>query len=1642
MKKIIYALLFVVLVSTASATVTDTSFDELPTAWETDQNLRFSMTSTGSGLDEVLFQSREPGEPGFTDRETKTCTDYSSCGWRISHSETSSRTYEYRFRIQTTSTPDNTRYQQVTYYNNLDYGVDWTDEPPETASRGNEIEMSVTAEDSADRFDTEGELYLQYRDDYGDWETFDSRTCSSTGTSGRCSNSASTELTSSKLEDGSSHFRGLVVFKGDVKAATSTKTTSLPGETGNIDDVDITNNLPDEAEDGSSFEINAEAEGENLQDLYIQERDPVDEGWSDWRSKDCGGGSNCELNRDYSVGGTGEKDFRAYVEATGTSDGSDSQTVRFVESESGSGDAVDDVHINNLPNEVEEGSSFVINVDANGENLQDLYIQERDIGDSGWTDWRSTSCSGDECSLTRSYSVGTTGEKQFRGYAESATDSDASDKERVNFIYRSSERIDDVTLDELPDEYNVENDLEVSGDANGNNLDQIVLKTKKRFESWRSIHTESCSGSSCSFDYDFNPPRTGDLEFKLVAEAGSNTRDSNIEVVDFFEEDNPEVNSVNLDNLPSEKEIDQDMGVDGEARGVELDSLTLQKRDPSSSWEEVEVQSCSGTYCEFDSVYQQSDKEEVDFRLKAEAGGDSRNSNLETVDFVDREVDEEIDRVDDVHINNLPNEAEVGSSFVVDVDANGGNLENIYIQRRNKASGSWNNWRTSSCSGDTCSLRDTYSVTSTGGKDFRGYAETEDDSESSDIETVNFISGTTYSVEDISLDELPNRWSFEETLDISGQAEGSNLDSVALKIKTRGGTWSEVTSQTCSSPTCNFEHTFNPSRTGDLEFKLTATSGGVTSDSNIEVVEFYEIEEFNVDSVSINNLPEEQPVRERFEITGQTRGENLDEITVQKRLEGSNWQNVESKPCSGDYCQISDYYSQLSDGRVDFRIRAESGSLTEYSSTETVEFTSSAVSVTENRIKYVNIDEVRDRQEIGRDVAVSGSMRGSGLDNLEIQKGGRYESWSTVETKECTGNPCTIRRNYSQGKTGDVEFRLKGYAGDITETSGIQVVEYYAVNEEDGGDDAEEKDPFVSSVRLDEIDDEHPVDEDIEVYATASGREIDTISLQEKRRHESWDTFEEDECGSVSSCNIEADYETSISGDVEFRAVAEAGESSRASNIEVVEFYDGDEDTEDDEEGDANLEVEVEDEENNNLEDARVHVENGESITRYTDYRGEVDFDLDSDEYTVTASKPGYETDDDKLDIEDGEDERIEFRLERLEDFDFTVSYNNGNGQSNVCIGDDLSVDVEVINYEGSDQEYTISGTGLGGADNLNVEVDDQDSDDFELVFDDVEDRNNGRFTVEVESDSETKSVERQVNLEDCNGVDARNVPSGISAKIVPREVLSGNVVRIKGDVQGVRSPVDVTASSEGFSRTVSTTDSGGYTVFHTTEKPGIKKFTVSSGGISTERTLEVLPKVSVSVLDAPSMVVQGQDFEVCADVDSDVEPEVILFRDGQRLDSKVSSGRVCFETKAGSEGEKNYWVRAATSGQTGSATKKVEVIEEGEEFDTFPGQVAVKKTEPAQARMTLYNKDPGVKNYQISVDNFRDKWVSMTDKEVIVPQRETREVYFYFSPENAGSFNPVLKAETEGKVFEKDISINSQDTHGSQGKSFLSLLF
>ena len=1541
MKKVIYTLIFLILVGTASATVSDNNFEELPTAWETGEDLRFEMTSEGSGLDQILFQSREPGEPGFTDRKTKSCTDYSACDWNFDRSESETRTFEYRFRIQTTSSPpENTRYQQVTYYNNLDYSVSWTERPPSSADEGDEIEIGVRAEDDADRFDSEGVLSLQYRDSDGDWTSFDSRDCSSSSTDSSCSNTGNIDLEGDVIDDEEAEFRGFVEFKGGVTAESSVETVEIDGEEASVDDVEI-DDLPSSHPIDEDLEITGEADGENLDEITLEKREEDDD-WEDVADESCSG-DNCDFEYDYDHDGIEEVDFRLRAEAGDDEEYSDdTETVDFYDP-----DDIDEVDIEDLPSEHPVGDDLEIEASAEGEDLDELEVQESDRDEDDWSQVEDYDCDGsDNCDFEADYTADEEEEKDFRVKATSESGgTDYSSIEEVDFV-EEKDSIDNVDIEEIKDSEVVGTSVWVNGSTSGRELDAIAVQKKRRYTSWSNLSSDSCSGSNCEIEHEHTESSSGDVEFRIKAWAGTDTDTSGIEVVTYSSPSSPSpsppspspdplVSSVSIDNLPDTLDTGTTVDINGSARGNNISDIFIQKKRRYTSWSNISTEDCGESdYCQIDSTYTESSSGDVEFRIKANAGTDTETSGIEVI---------------------------------------------------------------------------TYSNPSTGSP------------------APTPTPTTSPIVSSVMMDELPNTYFTYESLNIEGSANGNELDQLTLQKKPRRfGSWINIEGRSCSGSSCSLSADVYRNTTGNQEYRFKAEAGTDTEYSGIEVVQYRErgIRSL-IDSIGVDS-PDSARAGDEIEVNGTVEGSRLERLDLERKS-GDNWVRIKRKTCTSSPCSIEENFSTENTGIETFRAKVYAGGDSLVSDTTETNF------YPENRITSVNIDNLPSRYETDTELAVSGSAEGDRLENISIQAK-KDSTWESISNKSCSGTRCSIDTSYNESEESEVDFRTKAYTDAGSASSSIETVSFV--------EEIFAESPTVTSVNLEELPDRFEVGEELGVEADATGRRLNKIKLQTKERFTSWTTRRETEC-TGSTCTFEGEFTGTQTGNLEFRALAEAGDHTASSNIEVIEFYgDREDDGGDDEtEGDAELEVEVEDEENNNLEDARVRVANGDSQTKYTNSRGDVNFDLETDEYTVTASKPGYETDDEDIEIEEGETESLEFHLERLEDFDFTVSFEENQ---EVCVGSDFTVDVEVTNYEDSEQEYTISGTGLGGAEQRNVEVDSLESDTFELVFEDVEQRNEGRFTVEVQNNDgeETVTVERQVELDNCED-QIRDVPSGISANINPRQVLTGEVVRIKGDVQGVRVPVDVTASSGGFSKTVSSTDSGSYTIFHTPETPGEKKITISSEGVSTERTLEVLPRASVSNLYAPRKVVQGQNFEICAQISSQSEPEVILFRDGDRIDSKTSSGRVCFETRAGSEGEKNYWIRAATSGETGSANKKVEVIPAGEEFDTFPGQVAVEKTEPAQAKMTLYNKDPGVKTYQISVEDFQSTWVSFTDRQVNIPQGETREVYFYFSPEKAGTFNPVLMAETSEEVFEKRIDVHSQEFRGSKGwNSLLSGLF
>ena len=1912
--------LLILTVSAGSADVDQVNFRELPSSWETREDLDFEMSSTGSALDRVILQSRSPGEPGFTDRRSKICTDYDNCDWNLEHTESSTRSYEYRFRVQSQGTGESSRSQTVTYYNNLNYYVEWVNQPPNSASRGSNVDMSVSAYDSAGRLDEEGILHLQYRKDNGNWETFDQRDCSVSSSDNRCSNSGEISLNSETLQNGVAGFRGKIVFDGGVSAVSGIQRTSLPGSNGEIDSVNL-GNLPAEAVDGSSFSIQAEADGENLQNLYIQEKDPNEPGWTDWRSIDCEGDGDCSFSRNYNVNTVGEKDFRAYVEAVGESDHSSTKTVEFLSQRTR---RIDSVVLDNLPDSAEVNTNIDVTGEADGRNLDKIVLKTRS-GYSGWERRTEIDCNeSSDCEFDTEFSTSRTGTLDFKLVAHAGDKTSDSNIEVTRFIQQDTAQIDSVIIDNLPNDYSTYTDLEITGNAEGEDLDRIILQKRDPNEDWERVTSDSCGNSDdCNFNYDYRETNEQEVDFRLKAEAGDDSEISSMETVD-FEDENDNIDYVNINSLPDEYETDKDLSIEGDAQGESLDEITIQEKDEGENdWDNYRNKDCQNDdSCEISRDYSTGSERTKVFRIEVNANGNSERSGTETVEFIEQDTDD----IDSVNIDNLPGNHPVGDSLSIGGDAEGDSLDRIIIQERDDGDSNWDNYRSRDCDNDNrCSISRSYTANDDEEKEFRIKVEANGYQDYSSVERVDFT--TERSIYSISIQDLPENHRINTDLNVRGELTGQNLEQLTLQTR-RGfaGDWNNVNTKNCGgSNSCSMNTDYSTSQTGNVDFRLRGTAGSETKISGIRVVNFNTPPEPEVSSVDIGNLPSEVNVNSDISVTGSATGTMLENISLEYRESGQNsWSSFEEKTCSGSRCDINADYSSSNAQNVDFRVKAWAGSERGYSSTRTVQFmeqvvdisadftyspdnpvkgdtvnfqstsTAENTEITEYRwnfsedtgtttkygeevshswdstgtypvsliitgsnqekdsieknieildkpappasINSIQINDLPTSYPVNTELAITGTSTGSELDEIILQRRkGFAGDWEQIESTSCSGSTsCNFETDYSSPETTTYDFRLQASADGKTKTSGIESVSFrnqnaddfinsvsletpssaqvgediylnasttgteleklviereynegwsqvgsgtcssspceltetftrnsqgtenfraravanglskssgmrdvffsntpeitfvninnlpsnHPVNQEldvegsaEGIDlkklDLQSKassdgswntikstecglssscsiqdsvkefseasrdyrvvaftpeenstsgtetvnfyepvttgDPTVSTVTLEELPETHPVDDDLEISAEASGNSIDSIRIQKRKGFTGWELVEAKNCRQTSTCRIEEDFEASETGNIDFRARAEAGDQAKFSrNIETVRFV-GDTILR----GESQLEVLVRDEDRNDIQDVRVRVRNGDTHTKYTDRDGEAIFNLEPDNYEIRVSRSGYYSEERSVDIESEERRTERFTLEESDEDRDDIDYRDDMRISTleydrtICRGEDLVVNVIISNSLNTDERVAVSGTGIGSSDTKVIEVDEDDVGETELRFDNVQNTGERTFSVSIDSDEINDRRTGSVTVENCERPESETqVPTGLSAYAEPGTIVVGETARIRGDLENVKSPKDVRFRSSGLDKTVSSTRSGSYQGFYTPQAPGTKEIRISSEGLSTTRNLEVLPRASIERIEAPRKVFEGEEFEVCATVDSQVDARVLLVENEDTLQAVNDNGDVCFTVEAGEAGEKSYKVRALTSGTGSSAVKTVDVLEAEKEFSSFPGQIASVETESGQAKVDIYNRRESVTDYTVSVTGVDDRWVSQTKKNVVLPRGDLDTVYFYFTPRSSGTFQPTITVEAEGeKLFEREITLESLNREDRGKKAIIS---
>jgi hypothetical protein len=454
--------------------------------------------------------------------------------------------------------------------------------------------------------------------------------------------------------------------------------------------------------------------------------------------------------------------------------------------------------------------------------------------------------------------------------------------------------------------------------------------------------------------------------------------------------------------------------------------------------------------------------------------------------------------------------------------------------------------------------------------------------------------------------------------------------------------------------------------------------------------------------------------------------------------------------------------------------------------------------------------------------------------------------------------------------------------------------------------------------------------------------------------------------------------------------------------------------------------------------DTRVSTASAPFFSEYTDSDGHAFFEVPDGRYLVTASKPGYTTDRTTINVDEGERREIGLELEDLRDDredddddqddsdEEQVVMQEVRIPSSVCEGDSLTARIEVENTGEDDLDYTLSATGLGTETDRVYYLDEGESDTKTVAFSNVQGSGNERISFSTGYDSE----ERTVQVRDCETEE-----SGLSASVTPKQVRIGDSMRVSGIAEGVGSQ-NIDISIGGRSATsISTEPDGRFSTYIIPNRVGTHQVEVESRDRSSTASVQVLPTVAVNSVGVPNNVFEGEGFEVCGDVESQTAPLVLLKKDGQIIDSKNGRGEICFELNE-KPGTYTYEIQALNRGASNTASRTVEVMEQGSEATNFPDQIASVESGSGMVKVELYNNRKELRNYEIELEGLPRTWTAQSRKEVSLNSGERSTEYIYFTPKQEGDYEASLKVRSDGEeIHSETIDISSGGT--SETESF-----
>lgn len=1349
------------------------------------------------------------------------------------------------------------------------------------------------------------------------------------------------------------------------------------------------NNLPDSATLQDGIDIEGSASGEDLDELSIRMRDAGDSLWTTYvETKDCQGLPDCSVNvNDYSPDSAGEKEFSVFVDNNnGEGSHTDPQTVEFTD---GSGDAQLEVSMDNLDSEASAGEDFSFGASASGENLDSLEIQYREENGDWETLGATKNCEGlPDCSIdSRTYNTATAQNVDFKTVVtKESGDTEETDPQTVEFTESSDAQLE-VTMDNLDSQAPADEDFNFDVSASGENLDTLTVEYREEGGSWETLETKNCEGlPDCSFNpVTYTPTEAQEVDFRAnIEEESGDTDETNSQSVEFVS--GTRIDSKSMNDLPDEYFTDTDLEIEGSASGENLDRLEIlvDDGDGFSEWEDKDCNDALD--CSIDRDYQTSETGDVEFKLKVYAEDQEEETNGQTVDFVEPQITLSAD----YPINTPEVQLPVDINWFVD------NPENVDIDYTLTVEDE---------DGDQVFSEDNIEQTS--------YSLEEDLDEGTYTWTVeavdndgdvradadgSFELNNAY-IDGVTMNDLPNQQETGEDMEIEASASGRDLQELMIKQRVHSD-WNTYHEKDCEGmPDCSIDlPEYSRSSEGEVDYKAVAVAGTgddeEEQESDIQTVEFVDDIYLEAD---FDYHPENPEVGETVEFESESSGD-IEEWTWDfGDGETASGQNVEH-----EFDEADDYPVELtvSDGENedDETKIVEVGSEADDCDIDVsdIEFDPEYVQPGEESTISITVENNGDRQDIEVEFQVNDYRESLEEDTLES---GEEEEYSI-----------TISRNYDSEIIATVTTKSGG-----DNPCGYQEwdrIDTLYVNEE-GENDA--------TFNFDVEDDD--------------GEPLEDVTIQ----GENGDDFTRytDDDGEATA-NIE-------SGTYEITASKPGYDSeTKTRTVDSGETRNVDFELERDEsaENEGQLSVLTEDLDGERLEDVEITAENGDDETEYTDDDGRAFIYLEEGDYTVTAEKDGYLDQARDVEIEAGE--RTPVLFEMVSEDEDSIRITDLEYDDTVCRGDTLSVVVSIRNSRDSDEIVTMRTEGLGTDTDREVVTDRGDTITREVLLTNVEGSGTEQFTVSIENsvyDEETGEVE----VEDCGTTDQPDAEAtGLTAEVNPRTIQAGETVNIRGFVDGIRGATEVEFESNGDQIASTSTDrSGYYSTYVRFNTPGTKSIDISAGGLTRTRNVEVLATATVGGITAPRQVFESESFEICADVSSQVDADVVLLRNGDVVESKTGVGEVCFETEAGAPGTAIYEVRALTSGSGGSSTRAVQVLEQGNEVESFPGQLASVESGGSITRVELYNTNDDLKSYDIELTGIDDRWYTQSDETVQLRSGERETVYIYLTPRAEGEYRPLLSVSSEGStIYSQEIILETEGTTDSNPPGFFQRLF